>query len=230
MMMPSASKGGASAGPPRLTVKRVFDFSLASVAFLVTAPLMAAVALAVLASSRGPVLFLQVRHGFCSRPFRLVKFRTMRLARPDEDELMTDGVRLTRVGRFLRATSLDELPQLWNVILGDMSLVGPRPLVQRYTPYLTESERLRFTVRPGVTGWAQIKGRNTASWDERLAMDVWYVKNRSFWLDIKILFLTVLVVLRREGTVVDARSIMKNLDEERSDWPHVRFGRGNVDS
>jgi lipopolysaccharide/colanic/teichoic acid biosynthesis glycosyltransferase len=119
------------------------------------------------------------------------------------------------LGNFLRRTSLDELPELWNVLRGDMSLVGPRPLLMKYLPFYTDEERIRFTVRPGITGWAQVNGRNEASWDDRLRHDVWYVRNRGFLLDIKVLWMTVVKVVRREQVIVDARSAMLNLDEER---------------
>jgi lipopolysaccharide/colanic/teichoic acid biosynthesis glycosyltransferase len=129
---------------------------------------------------------------------------------------LPDGERLNWLGTFLRETSLDELPELWNVLRGDMSLVGPRPLLMRYQPFYSEEERIRFTVRPGITGWAQVNGRNEASWDDRLANDVWYVRNRSLLLDVKILLRTVVRVVKREQVIADARSIMLNLDEERA--------------
>jgi lipopolysaccharide/colanic/teichoic acid biosynthesis glycosyltransferase len=141
----------------------------------------------------------------------------MRMPRCGEDPALSDRDRLTAVGRFLRRTSLDELPEMWNVLKGDLSLVGPRPLLQQYSPYFTQRERLRETVVPGVSGWAQVHGRNLKSWADRLACDVWYVENRSLWLDLKILFMTMPRLLSSRDVVVDARSIMKNLDEERRD-------------
>ncbi|RKX61089.1 MAG: hypothetical protein DRP37_04455, partial [Thermodesulfobacteriota bacterium] len=133
---------------------------------------------------------------------------------------LPDNVRLTTLGRFLRKTSLDELPQLWNVFKGDISLVGPRPLLERYNPYFNERERLRFSVKPGITGWAQIHGRNEASWDKRLENDVWYVEHWSLGLDLKILVLTIKKVLSGKGVVVDAQSVMLDLDEERKESGH----------
>ena len=162
-----------------------------------------------------PVFFRQARPGLGGAPFELIKFRTMTDDRDATGASLPDSDRLTKFGRFLRATSLDELPELWNVLRGDMSLVGPRPLLLRYLPYYTEKERKRHLVRPGLTGWAQLHGRNTVSWNERLALDVWYVENRSMWLDLKILLQTVVLVLRREGVVTDPGALMKDLDVER---------------
>lgn len=141
---------------------------------------------------------MQVRPGKNGKPFRMVKFRTMTCKRDTEGELLPDDQRLTRFGQFLRSTSLDELPELWNVLKGEMSLVGPRPLLMEYLPLYSESQAKRHLVRPGVTGWAQINGRNALSWDEKFELDVWYVENRTIWLDIKILFLTVWKVFRRD--------------------------------
>ena len=163
-----------------------------------------------------PVLFRQQRPGLHERPFVIYKFRTMSDQCDAKGEQLPDGERLTRFGSFLRSTSLDELPELLNVVRGDMSLVGPRPLLMRYTPYFIDRERLRFTVLPGITGWAQINGRNESSWDDRLNDDVWYVEHRSFLLDMKILAKTAALVFKRQGVVVDARTVMLNFDEERS--------------
>jgi len=148
-------------------------------------------------------------------PFNMFKFRTMNDIRDGDGDLLPDGERLTRFGRWMRSSSIDELPELWNVLRGDMSLVGPRPLLLRYTKYFTDEESLRLDVKPGVTGWAQINGRNTAAWDERLAFDVWYVRNLSICLDFKILLHTSARVFRRQGVVVDPESLMLNLDDER---------------
>jgi lipopolysaccharide/colanic/teichoic acid biosynthesis glycosyltransferase len=163
-----------------------------------------------------PVVLQQARPGIGELPFVLYKFRTMTDDRGPDGELLPDAARLTSLGRTLRRLSLDELPQLWNVIKGDMSLVGPRPLRMDYLPYFTELERLRHTVPPGITGWAQIHGRNEAAWDQRLAADVWYVENWSLLLDFKILLATLGRVLRRKNVVDDPRSIMLNLNEERA--------------
>jgi lipopolysaccharide/colanic/teichoic acid biosynthesis glycosyltransferase len=177
---------------------------------------MLAVAAAVRWKMGRPVLFAHPRPGLGERTFVLYKFRTMVEQRGPLGKELPDTARLTPLGRFLRRYSLDELPQLWNVLRGDMSLVGPRPLQLDYLPYFTARERLRHTVRPGITGWAQVCGRNKAPWDERLANDVWYVENRSLWLDLKILAMTAILVLRHRNVVVDPRSIMKNLNEERA--------------
>lgn len=146
-----------------------------------------------------PVFFTQIRPGRHGQPFRMVKFRTMTDARDVDGQLLPDDHRLPAFGRLLRATSLDELPELWNVLKGDMSLVGPRPLLMEYLPLYTPEQARRHEVRPGVTGWAQINGRNALNWDEKFSLDVWYVDNRNFWLDVKILFLTVKKVLVRDG-------------------------------
>ncbi len=197
-------------------IKRLFDMTAASLILIVCAPVMAFVALAIRLMIGGPVLFRQIRPGYRANPFTLYKFRTMREAYDDDGALRPDVERLTPLGRFLRKTSLDELPQLWNVLRGELSLVGPRPLLTRYLPYFTERERLRQTVRPGITGWAQVRGRNAASWDQRLSDDVWYVENWSLLLDLKILLMTLRAVVHRSGIVVDPRSTMLDLDEERA--------------
>ena len=145
-----------------------------------------------------PVFFLQERPGLNGIPFLMIKFRTMSDARDTNGELLPDVDRLTSLGRFLRSTSLDELPELWNVLKGDMSLVGPRPLLVEYLPLYSERQSRRHDVRPGVTGWAQVNGRNALSWEEKFELDVWYVENHSLWLDIKILFLTVWKVVKRD--------------------------------
>lgn len=195
--------------------KRSLDVLVSLTALLVSGVPLLVLAAVVRARLGSPVIFQQQRPGLAGRPFTMYKFRTMTDERGPDGELLPDGVRLTPFGRFLRSTSLDELPGLFNVLRGDMSLVGPRPLLTRYTPYFTEEERQRLNVRPGITGWAQVNGRNTASWDDRLAMDVWYVQNQSLTLDLKILWMTVQRVLGRSGVVVDAESIMQNLDDER---------------
>ncbi len=197
-------------------MKRFFDLTVSFVGLVLMSPVLIAVSALVRLFIGSPVLFKQERPGLNGRPFVIYKFRTMTDTRGPDGELLPDGKRLTAVGRFLRRTSLDELPELFNVVRGDMSLVGPRPLLMRYTPYFTTRERLRLTVRPGITGWAQINGRNRSSWDSRLSDDVWYVENRTFWLDVRILLRTVRQVFQRRGVVEDARSIMLNLDEERS--------------
>jgi lipopolysaccharide/colanic/teichoic acid biosynthesis glycosyltransferase len=180
-------------------VKRLFDIAAAGSALLVLSPILAAVAILIRIRMGSPILFRQQRPGLHGRPFEILKFRTMLLAKPGEEGLESDARRLTRFGRFLRASSLDELPELWNVVRGDMSLVGPRPLLMQYLGRYSPEQARRHEVRPGLTGWAQVNGRNALSWEDKFALDVWYVDNRSFWLDIKILFLTVLHVVRPTG-------------------------------
>lgn len=180
-------------------MKRVFDFILALCAVLALAlPLLVLVWL-VRRKLGSPVLFRQVRPGMNSKPFEMVKFRTMTSERGPDGQLLPDAVRLTPFGRFLRATSLDELPELWNVLKGDMSLVGPRPLLIEYLPLYSPEQTRRHEVRPGITGWAQVNGRNAISWEDKFKLDVWYVDNHSLLLDMKILWLTVKKVLVRDG-------------------------------
>ncbi|HEX8208567.1 MAG TPA: sugar transferase [Longimicrobium sp.] len=198
-------------------VKRLVDVLASAGGLLLLSPVLLAVAIAVRWSMGSPVLFRQVRPGRHAVPFAMYKFRTMRDAHDENGDPLPDGERLTAVGRFLRKTSLDELPELINVLRGDMSLVGPRPLLMRYLPYYTPREQRRHDVRPGITGWAQVNGRNTARWADRLEMDVWYVEHQSLWLDIKVLARTAASLLGQKGVVVDPRSAMLNLDEER--WP-----------
>ncbi len=184
--------------------KRAFDVVVAGVLLILTAPIQALVALAILFTSGRPVYFKQVRPGLRAAPFVLVKFRTMR---PPEAGL-DDAARLTKLGRFLRSLSLDELPELWNVVRGQMSLVGPRPLLMRYVERYTPEQARRMDVRPGVTGLAQVEGRNVLSWEERFALDVWYVDNASLGLDLKILAKTVAVVFRRHGISAEGEATM----------------------
>lgn len=155
-----------------------------------------------------PVFFRQVRSGLHGQPFEMVKFRTMTDERGSDGELLPDAVRLTPFGRWLRATSLDELPELWNVLKGDMSLVGPRPLLMEYLPLYTPTQARRHEVRPGITGWAQVNGRNAQSWDERFSLDIWYVDNHSILLDLRILWMTVRKVLLREGISAKGEATM----------------------
>jgi lipopolysaccharide/colanic/teichoic acid biosynthesis glycosyltransferase len=194
--------------PYRTHVKRVVDFMIALVALAVFAPAMLAVAVMVRLKLGGPVLFRQQRPGLHGRPFTMVKFRTMHHACDGNGVLRPDGERLDGFGRTLRATSLDELPELWNVLRGDMSLVGPRPLLMEYLPRYSPREARRHEVRPGITGWAQVNGRNAASWNERFERDLWYVDNNSIALDARILLLTVLRVLRRDGIAAQGEATM----------------------
>ncbi|RMH42214.1 MAG: sugar transferase [Deltaproteobacteria bacterium] len=181
------------------TVKRVLDVGVAATALAATVPLQALLAGAVRATMGAPVFFRQDRPGLHGRPFQLIKLRTMRPPRPGEDPLASDADRLTALGRFLRATSLDELPTLWNVLRGEMSLVGPRPLLMEYLERYSPEQARRHEVKPGITGWAAVNGRNALSWEEKLALDVWYVDHRSLWLDLRILAKTAAIVLLRRG-------------------------------
>ena len=190
---------------------------VALAALVALAPLLAAIALLVRVAHGSPVLFTQERPGHRGATFRILKFRTMKDLRGPDGEPLPDSERLTPVGRFLRRTSLDELPELWNVVRGEMSLVGPRPLLVKYLPYFTAAERRRFDMKPGITGLAQISGRNTAPWDERLALDVWYVDHWSPALDLSILVRTVGKILRSDGVVEDPRRFMADLDVERAE-------------
>ena len=197
--------------------KRVFDILFCVVALLVLLPVLILIAILVRMQLGSPILFCQLRPGLNCRPFTLYKFRTMTDARDRDGNLQSDEQRLTSLGRFLRHTSLDELPELFNVLKGDMSLVGPRPLLMQYLPYYTKREQLRHRVLPGITGWAQVHGRNYIPWDERLAMDVWYVENWSLTLDFLIIGRTIVQVIRSDGVAVDSNSVETDLDRERLD-------------
>lgn len=180
-------------------MKRMFDIALAGLGLLFLLPVLLGVALAIRFNLGSPVLFHQERPGLKGKPFRMVKFRSMKDGVGSDGVPLPDEMRLTKFGRILRASSLDELPELWNVLKGDMSLVGPRPLLMEYLPLYSEEQSKRHEVRPGVTGWAQVNGRNALAWEDKFKLDVWYVENRSFSLDIKILYLTVKKVLVRDG-------------------------------
>ena len=199
----------------RTPVLRVLDLLGATVGGIAVAIPAAVVALAVRRNLGSPVLFRQVRPGRDGKPFTLVKFRSMTEEADEFGQLLSDSERLTPFGEMLRRTSLDEVPSLWNIVKGDMSLVGPRPLLMRYTTYFTDRERLRLAVRPGLTGWAQTNGRNTASWDERLANDVWYVDNRSTTLYLRILWRTLRQVISGTDVMPDTTASMQDLDDER---------------
>lgn len=179
--------------------KRVFDVSLACVALVALAPLLLIIATLVRLWLGTPVIFRQQRPGLRGKPFTLLKFRSMTDARDADGNLLPDDMRLTRFGRFLRSSSLDELPELINVIRGEMSLVGPRPLLMEYLERYTAEQMRRHEVRPGITGWAQVNGRNAITWEQKFALDVWYVDHLSFWLDLRILALTVWRVAQRKG-------------------------------
>jgi sugar transferase EpsL len=179
--------------------KRIFDFLATMLGLVVFLPLLLTISLLVWVFLGTPILFIQPRPGYKGRPFITYKFRTMNDHRGPDGNLLPDAARLTPFGRFLRSTSLDDLPQLWNVLRGEMSLVGPRPLLMKYLECYTPEQMRRHDVLPGLTGWAQIHGRNILDWDEKFRMDVWYVDHRSFWLDMKILILTPWKVFKREG-------------------------------
>ena len=199
----------------RLFVKRGFDILLSGLALLVLSPVFLIVAVLVRVKLGSPVIFHQERPGYGEKIFTLCKFRTMTDARDEKGELLPDAERLTSFGSFLRKSSLDELPELWNIFKGDMSIIGPRPLLVGYLPYYTEKERIRHTVRPGLTGLAQVSGRNFIAWDDRLAKDVEYVEHLTFLMDLKILWKTVMVVLKKEDVAVETDSVEGFLWDER---------------
>jgi lipopolysaccharide/colanic/teichoic acid biosynthesis glycosyltransferase len=189
-------------------MKRTFDCLVAAVALAILSIPLAFLAALVRRRLGSPVLFHQIRPGLGGRPFEMLKFRTMTDERDADGALKPDSERLTSFGRWLRATSLDELPELWNVLTGDMSLVGPRPLLMQYLPLYSPRQARRHEVRPGITGWAQVNGRNALTWPQKFELDVWYVENRSFWLDLRILWMTVTSVLRREGISASGEATM----------------------
>lgn len=189
--------------------KRTLDLILTIPVLIVLTPLLLLLAILVVILLGAPVLFCQLRPGMHGRPFWMLKFRTMTDARDISGALLSDAERLTTFGRFLRATSLDELPELFNVLKGDMSLVGPRPLLMQYLDRYTPEQARRHDVRPGITGWAQVNGRNAITWEEKFKLDVWYVDNRSLWLDIKIIFMTVWKIFKREGINQQGQATME---------------------
>ena len=180
-------------------MKKLFDIAVAVVVLLGLVFPLALLALQIRRKMGSPVLFRQNRPGLGGKAFQMLKFRTMRDEYDDKGNLLPDSERLTDFGRWLRTTSLDELPELWNVLRGEMSLVGPRPLLMEYLPLYSTYQARRHEVRPGITGWAQVNGRNALSWEEKFKLDVWYVDNQTFWLDLQILLLTVKKVVLREG-------------------------------
>lgn len=191
-----------------MLIKRGFDIIMSIFALLLLWPVMIVIAVMIALRMGRPVLFTQTRPGLNAKPFTMVKYRTMTAGQGD------DAARLTGLGRFLRATSLDELPELWNVLRGDMSLVGPRPLLMEYLDHYTPEQARRHMMRPGITGWAQVNGRNESDWEERLAQDVWYIENQSFMLDIKIIFLTLIKVIRRDGVSHQGHATMPRFDQK----------------
>ncbi|CAM3859341.1 sugar transferase [Clostridium perfringens] len=196
-------------------IKRIFDIVISFIGLIVLFPIILLVALLIRINLGSPVIFKQERPGYKQKSFFVYKFRTMNNKKDEIGNLLPDSERLTSFGKIIRKLSLDELPQLINVLKGDMSLVGPRPLLVRYLPYYKERELIRFNVKPGITGLAQINGRNTVSWDERFKYDIYYVENYNLFLDIKILFLTFSKVFKSDGVISAPNTLMKSLDRER---------------
>lgn len=199
-------------------MKRLIDASAALTAIIIFAPVILVLMVLIRFKLGSPIFFRQMRPGWGCVPFYMIKFRTMSNQRDTGGALLSDDERLTRFGTWLRSTSLDELPELFNVLKGDMSLVGPRPLLMEYLPLYTSRQARRHEVRPGLTGWAQVNGRNALSWEEKFELDVWYIDNRSFWVDVKILFKTVLQVVKREGISHSGEATMPRFtgsDQER---------------
>ncbi|HEY1142758.1 MAG TPA: sugar transferase [Sphingomicrobium sp.] len=203
-------------------LKRLLDLVVAVAALVLLSPLLAVVAVLVRAKLGSPIFFRQERPGLHGRPFTLVKFRTMLDARDADGKLRPDAERLTGFGRWLRSTSIDELPELWNVLRGDMSLVGPRPLLMHYLPLYSPEQARRHDVPPGITGWAQINGRNAISWDQKFALDTWYVDHWSFWLDLRILGQTVASVLRSHGISAEGSATMPEFTGAASEDPTLK--------
>lgn len=197
-------------------MKRLVDFLLSLFGLIVLSPVIVIVAWCIRRKLGSPVIFSQVRPGLGGKPFKMVKFRTMRDAFDADGNPLPDSQRMTAFGSFLRASSLDELPELWNVLKGDMSLVGPRPLLMEYLPLYSPEQYRRHEVRPGVSGWAQVNGRNALSWEDKFKLDVWYVDNRSIWLDFKIIFLTLKKVVVRDGINAAGEATMSKFTGNRS--------------
>lgn len=193
-------------------IKRLFDITASGAALIALSPVLAVTAYKVKKNLGSPILFKQTRPGLNGEPFEMLKFRSMTDARDSEGNLLPDSERLTNFGRFLRKSSLDELPELWNIFKGDMSVVGPRPLLMRYLPYYTEAEQKRHRVRPGLTGLAQVSGRNMLNWDDRLALDTYYAENQSLLLDTKIILKTILVVLNKKDIAEVPGDVFPPLD------------------
>lgn len=190
-------------------MKRIIDLIISSAGILIFAPLILLVSVLILIFLGNPIIYTQIRPGLIGKPFNIYKFRTMTQAKDLNCKLLSDEKRSTFFGRILRKTSLDELPSMWNVLKGDMSFVGPRPLLMEYLDRYSPEQARRHEVKPGITGWAQVNGRNAISWEEKFKLDVWYVDHQSFWLDIKILCLTIWKVLKREGISHDGHVTMK---------------------
>ena len=193
-------------------IKRLCDIAASTIGLMVLAPVIALVAFQIFRKLGSPIFFRQVRPGKDGKPFQMVKFRTMRDVTNENGDLLPDSERITPFGNFLRNSSLDELPELWNVLKGDMSLIGPRPLLMEYLEYYSDDQARRMEIKPGVTGWAQVNGRNAISWEQKFQYDVWYVDHQSLWLDVKIIWLTVKKVLVRDGISPQDEVIMPRFD------------------
>jgi len=193
-------------------IKRLCDIAASTIGLMVLAPVIALVAFQIFRKLGSPIFFRQVRPGKDGKPFQMVKFRTMRDVTNENGDLLPDSERITPFGNFLRNSSLDELPELWNVLKGDMSLIGPRPLLMEYLEYYSDDQARRMEIKPGVTGWAQVNGRNAISWEQKFQYDVWYVDHQSLWLDVKIIWLTVKKVLVRDGISPQGEVIMPRFD------------------
>ena len=198
-------------------LKRLFDIIVSSIALILFSPIFLLVTYKVKNNLGSPVLFKQTRPGLNGKPFEMVKFRTMRDAVDKDGDPLPDAERLTAFGKMLRSTSLDELPELWNVLKGDMSLVGPRPLLMEYLPLYTKEQSKRHNVKPGITGYAQVNGRNAISWEQKFELDTWYVENQSFWLDIHILFKTVLKVVNKDDINAVGDATMPKFEGSKKD-------------
>ena len=207
--------------------KRMLDFCISLIVLVCLSPILLLVTIWLHFANKGVgAFFLQERPGKDEKIFRVIKFKTMTDERDAEGNLLPDAQRLTKVGRFVRSTSIDELPQLINVLKGDMALIGPRPLLVEYLPYYTERERLRHTVRPGITGWAQVHGRNTVKWDERFALDAYYVEHLSWMMDLNIIFTTIKNVLGRKDISVDTDQVETYMNVEREALKHQKLNDG----
>ncbi|WP_417656297.1 sugar transferase [Pseudidiomarina aestuarii] len=198
-------------------MKRLVDFIAAFIGLILLLPIILLLCLIIQIKLGSPVFFKQIRPGLNGNAFRMIKFRTMRDDFDSNGNPLSDSDRITRLGFFLRTTSLDELPELWNVLKGDMSLVGPRPLLMEYLDLYTPKQARRHEVRPGITGWAQVNGRNALSWEEKFSLDVWYVDNQSIWLDFKILILTIYKVIKRDGISADGQATVEKFKGTKSD-------------
>lgn len=190
-------------------LKRLFDFFLSTIGFIIISPIFLNVVILLTIANKGKPFFFQLRPGKNEKIFKVIKFKTMTDKKGSDGELFPDSERLTAIGSFVRKTSLDEIPQLLNVIMGDMSLIGPRPLLIQYLPLYSETQKRRHEVRPGISGWAQVNGRNTISWEQKFEYDVWYVDHLTFIIDIKIIFMTILKVFRSEGINAKGQATIK---------------------